>query len=754
MSIDNDLVRESFCQILNENPKIMLSARSGDDFKAFFCEGITPEFLIKVERMRANVDFLNGVILEGVECKKWLTGKSTGSKGVGSRNVISFDFDGKDNPDHSIEKIAEIAARDPNLWLIVHSGHGLHLHFALSSPITLSTDADRSKWGALYSNLKAGIERELGDIVLDKGASVPARTMRLPLSVNFKDPKSPIETKILHFNPDARLNVEGLWDRCLANPLVAPVPRQNDGLREAVLSQLSWEVLFQMAGKSWASAKRTKDGWKVKSAFRDDDDTPSMGLSDNGWFNDLGDLDIKGDKIHFWARHTGLGYGEALRHLAGGAGIVVANTSKRATSNVQIAKAPHNTEDAQEGAAMAAVAIAEPHDEVGEARQKKKKVAQYTDYEALFDSYFGRTERDLLSNELVFRPQWSDRWIPCGSTENIMYFRGLARETDGYYSVAAIEEHIQGRYHMFHHQARREAKFLATIPVWDGVDRIGKIVDCLPLAELDHATVYELFKDWGAKLWERIYNPKIQNRLLLIKGSQGAGKDYLVESMFSALEQYLVQFTVSNAEKELFDVIASGVLMHISEYDRTNRTEVGLLKHIITNSSSTYRKPYARKADTSIMRASFVATSNDNKALRDATGSRRFIYIALKEGESIKRGYPIDSPQILAQCKVLGTQSFRASDESEKQLAKVLSTLQPEDFEDVICEEWEDATIQELDVEVRAEKAKEEMDKIAFRYKVGVNAVRGILKRRGYYKRTAIARLWFKNLTLKDSIEE
>lgn len=318
--------------------------------------------------------------------------------------------------------------------------------------------------------------------------------------------------------------------------------------------------------------------------------------------------------------------------------------------------------------------------DISEARRKKKPKAAYADYIQLFTQVLGELKRDVFTGDLHFYSDRHRRWLPVFDETALGRIRSFAREKD-FYNVSAVDDYIQ------RHTFESSPQLLIDLHEWDGQDRIAEVAACLKCNNLDTSEVYELLCDWGAKMFRRLYDPIIQNRILVIKGRQGLGKDFLVKQMLGGLGQYLVPFVIHQQERDTFQQLISGLVMVISEYDRTNRTEVSALKNMITADRASFRGAYERKPKIHMVRSSFIATCNVDGILRDWTGNRRYIIFDVAD---IERRYPLgDTMQVLAQWRKLSSDGYRASEETESKLAGYIDRQTPADPEKELIEDYQ-----------------------------------------------------------------
>lgn len=307
--------------------------------------------------------------------------------------------------------------------------------------------------------------------------------------------------------------------------------------------------------------------------------------------------------------------------------------------------------------------------------RKKRPEAAYEDYCEMFFNTLGDLRRDIFSADLCCFEKRRKRWIPVLSSEVYAELRSIAHDSNQFYNPAAIQDHI------LRLQKSYPRELLIDIPDWDGKDRLAVFAACIKAENFEPNEVEEILKDWGARMFRRLYDPMIQNRILIFKGPEGIGKDEIIEHMVGGLGQYLVPFTVQNQERDTFSLVSEALVINLSEYERVNKQDVAMLKNIITAKRFKFRAAFERKADWHTVRASFIASSNISDLLRDSGKNRRYIIIDLPE-KGIEWAYPQgDSPQVLAQWKKLSSLGYRASAATEKAIARYIESQTPIDIE-------------------------------------------------------------------------
>jgi hypothetical protein len=323
------------------------------------------------------------------------------------------------------------------------------------------------------------------------------------------------------------------------------------------------------------------------------------------------------------------------------------------------------------------------------AKEKKQDCAQYSDYVALIEDTFGETRRDIFSGRLMVKHE--GRWRGLLEATILGKLKSLCRDSSGWYSATAIEDHIQRL------TGETKPELLVEIPTWDRRDRIKEIVSYLNLARPIKTHAEELIKDFGARMFDRLENPSIQNRCLIFYGQQGIGKDYLIDVLVGGLGEFAKDLTIGRYpdERELDLVLSQGLAVKIGEFDRTGRMDPATLKNIITKPFADSREPYARAPSRKELRCSFIASSNTLDVFRDHTGNRRYILIELegKKNKAIKFGYPDskeDQLQILSQFRELSRAKFKTMADTESCLKARIDRLTPEDPTEAMLYDFDD----------------------------------------------------------------
>lgn len=370
----------------------------------------------------------------------------------------------------------------------------------------------------------------------------------------------------------------------------------------------------------------------------------------------------------------------------------------------------------------------------------KRPKATCQDYFDFFDKHLGGSKKDIMSGD--FMTMMEGLWQPVAN-------RLLVLESHAIDTGLLSHNHLQK--YLARYIETKPPELLIEIPAWDRIDRVKNISECITLKNCSREDFENLLKDWGSKVFKRLVEPSIQNRILVLKGEQGLGKDTLVESLVGGLDLMTANLTMSRNEVDNLAMLVDHLVLNISEFDRTCRTDASTLKDWITRSEATFRRPYARSAKRYAVRTSFISTVNVDEILRDHTGNRRFLIFDI---DSIEFKYPTkESAQILAQFKWLADTDFKPSDESEKKMRQYIEGQTPEDPKEIILEDF-DIRIGNMAYgnpskkgEFTFEDIKEVLSDMSKIHQMRMQTLLTILNRNGRSRKTMVSRVYFKGIS-------
>lgn len=402
--------------------------------------------------------------------------------------------------------------------------------------------------------------------------------------------------------------------------------------------------------------------------------------------------------------------------------------------------------------------LSEEEDSEGGQRQQGKPKAKYEDYVALYERVLGEVRVDIFSGTPMYWDNRAKLWTSAYNSFPLMRSEAAVLEDSTVSGSGAVKYNsrlIEDHFHKY--ASLLTPRFLIDLPAWDGNDRIGIFASCLQLKgtqEFDKTDVDNLLTDWLVKALRRLDDPNVRNRILILKGGQNIGKDWFIDSLTYGAGQFAQDLGIIQGDKDSYLQLSRGMFLKISEFDRTAKTEVSILKDMVTKPFTEIRGAYERDIKRRDCRASFISSCNVDDILRDYTGNTRYIVIDVA---SIEYNYPVRDRdtglQILAQASELGKNGWKCPAETESKLARYLDGMTPESPLDEITEMYEKEVqilLQEVTVSRRTmwlEKSwipTSDLDKvvenIAKKLKVSERWIRNQLRTAGLAVKTKLAR--------------
>lgn len=180
---------------------------------------------------------------------------------------------------------------------------------------------------------------------------------------------------------------------------------------------------------------------------------------------------------------------------------------------------------------------------------------------------------------------------------------------------------------------------------WQGVDLIAELSSCF----IDVQGVFDIWlKRWLIGAVARVM-ARAQNRMLVLDGVQGIGKDYFARWLCSPMPEYYHEGAINPEDKDCRLRLLSTWIWTVSELGATTRKQDReSLKSFLTMETVRDRKPFGKFDIQGPAMTSFIGTiNNEGGFLSDPTGNRRFMACKITE---IDWNYTkIDVDQIWAQ---------------------------------------------------------------------------------------------------------
>ena len=191
--------------------------------------------------------------------------------------------------------------------------------------------------------------------------------------------------------------------------------------------------------------------------------------------------------------------------------------------------------------------------------------------------------------------------------------------------------------------------YLNGLPKWDGVDRVADLIHRIPGIDDEKE---EFTRRWFRSMvahWyglDRIFGNQL---VLLFIGNQGCGKGSFIKNLLPEhLQKYYLDHINLTNKHDTDMALANCGLVNFDEFDRYTDKQQATLKYIITKAEVNARKIYGRNITLRPRMASFVATTNEPRPLKDKTGTRRFIVVKVPT-DSMMPDLEIDCDQFYAQ---------------------------------------------------------------------------------------------------------
>lgn len=166
---------------------------------------------------------------------------------------------------------------------------------------------------------------------------------------------------------------------------------------------------------------------------------------------------------------------------------------------------------------------------------------------------------------------------------------------------------------------------------WDNVPRIE-----LWLTEVFGAEDTELNRaiasNWMKGLVNRVVTPGCQfDTVLVLEGLQGIGKSTALRVL---AEPWYAETTMDVDTKDFQLILMQNIVVEFSEGASLSRSETSMMKQKITSREDNFRRPYDKQPHKYPRRCVFAMTTNEQQYLKDTTGNRRWLPVALPDEEA------------------------------------------------------------------------------------------------------------------------
>ena len=192
--------------------------------------------------------------------------------------------------------------------------------------------------------------------------------------------------------------------------------------------------------------------------------------------------------------------------------------------------------------------------------------------------------------------------------------------------------------------------FLDNLPAWNGHNHVAALFNRIPGITSEQLSYLCIWFRSSVAHWEQMDVLHGNECVPTLIGAQGCGKTTFIRRMLppELRQYYLDHLNLSNKfDKEM--ALTNNLLVNLDELDAIRPSQHAALKQTLSKSKVNGRPIYGASQEDRARYASFVATTNNQHPLTDATGSRRYICIRIPDGQYIDNVGDIDYGQLYAQ---------------------------------------------------------------------------------------------------------
>ena len=192
--------------------------------------------------------------------------------------------------------------------------------------------------------------------------------------------------------------------------------------------------------------------------------------------------------------------------------------------------------------------------------------------------------------------------------------------------------------------------FLESLPKWDGHNHVARLFGRLPGISTEQMNFLTIWLRSAVAHWLQMDTLHGNECVPTLIGAQGCGKTTFFKRLLPVplREYFLDHLNLSNKfDKEM--ALTNNLLVCLDELDTIRPSQHPALKQTLSKSKVNGRPIYGKTQADRLRFASFVATTNNQHPLTDATGSRRYICLTIPQGQMIDNEGDIDYRQLYAQ---------------------------------------------------------------------------------------------------------
>ena len=192
--------------------------------------------------------------------------------------------------------------------------------------------------------------------------------------------------------------------------------------------------------------------------------------------------------------------------------------------------------------------------------------------------------------------------------------------------------------------------FLDSLPEWDGHNHVARLFGRLPGISTEQMNFLTIWLRSAVAHWLQMDTLHGNECVPTLIGAQGCGKTTFFKRLLPVplREYFLDHLNLSNKfDKEM--ALTNNLLVCLDELDTIRPSQHPALKQTLSKSKVNGRPIFGKTQADRLRFASFVATTNNQHPLTDATGSRRYICLTIPQGHMIDNEGDIDYRQLYAQ---------------------------------------------------------------------------------------------------------
>ena len=194
------------------------------------------------------------------------------------------------------------------------------------------------------------------------------------------------------------------------------------------------------------------------------------------------------------------------------------------------------------------------------------------------------------------------------------------------------------------------AHYLRHLPAWDGKNHVADLFNRIPGLTSEQLSWCATWLRSMVAHWlglDLMHGNEVTPVLI---GRQGCGKTTFAMSLLPPqLRTYYLDHINFGNKFDSDMALTHNLLVNIDEFANMKGSQQGKLKQTLSKQKVNGRPIFGKTQEDRRRYASFLATTNDEQPLCDATGSRRFICLKVPDKMMIDNLSPIDYDQLYAQ---------------------------------------------------------------------------------------------------------